>query len=116
LARAELGSETSGRPEWQRSLRHDAGVGGCTSFQSRTAASGASTSVSGGTTIVAPEWVKIVRTGSLLSGYQSKDGVTWTSVGAVTMAMSATVTIGLAVTSHDSTRLSKAVFESVGVK
>jgi hypothetical protein len=87
-----------------------------TSFQSRTAAGGVSTSVSGGTTIVAPEWVKIVRTGNVLSGYQSKDGVTWTAVGAITSAMSASVTIGLAVTSHDSTRLSKATFESVAVK
>jgi regulation of enolase protein 1 (concanavalin A-like superfamily) len=87
-----------------------------TSFQSRTAAGGVSTSVSGDTSIVAPEWVKIVRAGNVLNGYQSKDGVIWTSVGGVAIEMSGSVTIGLAVTSHDSTRLSKATFESVAVK
>ena len=60
-----------------------------------------STSVSGGTAIVVPGWVKIVRAGNLLSGYQSKDGVNWTPVGSANIAMGTSVMIGLAVTSHD---------------
>jgi regulation of enolase protein 1 (concanavalin A-like superfamily) len=89
-------------------------AGAGSSFQWRSAAGGFSTYVSGGAGIVAPEWVRVVRAGNVLSGYQSNDGVNWTSVGAVTIPMGTSVTIGLAVTSHDNTKLSKATFESVG--
>jgi regulation of enolase protein 1 (concanavalin A-like superfamily) len=88
-------------------------AGAGSSFQWRSAAGGLSTYVSGGAGIVAPEWVKIVRAGNVISGYQSSDGVNWTSIGAATIPMSTSVTIGLAVTSHDNTTLSKATFESV---
>jgi regulation of enolase protein 1 (concanavalin A-like superfamily) len=88
-------------------------AGAGSSFQWRSAAGGTSTYVSGGTGIVAPEWVKIVRAGNVLSGYQSSDGVNWTSTGMATIPMGTSVSIGLAVTSHDNTKLSKATFEWV---
>ena len=83
------------------------------SFQWRSTSGGVSSSVSGGAAIVAPEWLKIVRAGSMLTGYQSSDGVTWKSLASASVPMGASVAIGLAVTSHDSTKLAKGVFESV---
>jgi regulation of enolase protein 1 (concanavalin A-like superfamily) len=84
-----------------------------TAFQSRVSAGGTSTSVSGGAAIAAPYWVKIVRAGTVLTGYQSADGASWTRVGSVTIAMGPSVQLGVAVTSHDNTRLSKAVLEQI---
>jgi hypothetical protein len=88
-------------------------AGAGSSFQWRSASGGVSNSMSGGTAVVAPEWLKIVRAGSVLTGYQSSDGVTWKSVGSATVPMGASVRFGLAVTSHDNTKLAKAVFDSV---
>ncbi len=84
-----------------------------TAFQYRTTADALAASRSGGVAIRAPYWVKLSRVGDVIAGYQSADGSTWTSVGSVTMPLSASVTIGLAVTSHDNTRLSTATFEHV---
>jgi regulation of enolase protein 1 (concanavalin A-like superfamily) len=88
-------------------------AGAGSSFQWRSASGGSSSSVSGGTAVVAPEWVKIVRAGNVLTGYQSADGVSWTSIGSTTVSMGPSAYIGLAITSHDNTKLAKATFESV---
>jgi hypothetical protein len=50
--------------------------------------------------IPVPYWVKIERTGDLLTGSVSADGKTWAMVGQTTITMEAPVLIGLAVTSH----------------
>ena len=70
-----------------------------------------STGVGGGSTIVAPEWLKIVRAGNVISGYQSRDGVAWQLVGQATIPLGPSVSIGLAVTSHDNTKVATATFE-----
>jgi regulation of enolase protein 1 (concanavalin A-like superfamily) len=62
----------------------------------------------------APRWVRLVRSGSTLTGYQSSDGSTWTQVGSASLSMASTVYVGLAVTSH-STASSTATFDSVTV-
>jgi regulation of enolase protein 1 (concanavalin A-like superfamily) len=92
-----------------------AASGGAFQWRSAAGAAAADTS-SGGSTAVAPRWVKIVRAGNVLSGYQSTDGVSWTSVGTATISMGTSVTIGLAVTSHDNTKLARGTFESVALK
>ncbi len=61
----------------------------------------------------APYWVRIVRSGSTLSGYESADGATWTLVRSLSVPLGATVQIGLAVTSHDDTQLATAKFDHV---
>jgi fibronectin type 3 domain-containing protein len=62
----------------------------------------------------APYWVKLVRSGSIFTGYRSPDGTNWTQQGASqTINMPATVYIGLAVTSHNNSRLCQAVFDNV---
>ena len=65
--------------------------------------------------IAAPAWVKLARSGSTLTGFVSCDGTTWTPVGTDTVTMATTVYVGLAVTSHNNTLLSTAVFDHVVV-
>ena len=65
--------------------------------------------------IAAPEWVKVTRSGSTLTGFVSNDGTTWTAVGTDTVPMATTVYVGLAVTAHNNALLSAAVFDHVVV-
>jgi hypothetical protein len=78
--------------------------------------------VSTGTTqtgIAAPRWVKLTRTGNLLTAQHSADGVTWTDVVHATnptsdmVVMGGTIYIGLAVTSHAANVACTAVFSEV---
>ncbi|HLK10799.1 MAG TPA: galactose oxidase-like domain-containing protein, partial [Candidatus Binatia bacterium] len=88
--------------------------GNGSAFQRRTAAGGASTSTPG-PAADAPYWVRLVRSGSTVSAYAAPDGSTWTLVGSDTIALSTTVLVGLAVTSHDATLASTATFDNVTV-
>ena len=54
-----------------------------------------------------------VRAGTTVTGYQSADGATWTPIGSASIALGSTAFIGLAVTSHDNTRLGSASFTNV---
>ena len=49
----------------------------------------------GGSQSTAPRWVKLVRAGNLITGYESADGSTWTTVGSDTFTMGTTVLVGL---------------------
>ncbi len=85
-----------------------------TAFQYRTNFAGESETTppaSGGT----PRWVKLVRAGSTFRGYASSDGVTWTEAGTITVALPASVHVGLALTSHNDGVLGTAEFEQVSV-
>src|SRR5262245_60979370 len=66
-----------------------------TAFQYRTANGGSAASVAG-PMAAAPYWVKIVRSGSTVTGYTSSNGSTWTWVGSASISMGSTVQIGLA--------------------
>jgi len=48
----------------------------------------------------APRWVRLVRIGSRVTAYSSADGTAWTTIGSDTIALGATVFVGLAVTSQ----------------
>jgi len=84
------------------------------SFIRRTAPgnTSVSTTMSG---IAAPRWVRIVRSGNTLTGYESSDGSAWNVVGTDTISMSSTVYVGLAVTSHNNTTLTTAMVDNVAV-
>jgi hypothetical protein len=69
-----------------------------------------------GPQVTAPRWVKLVRTGNVITGYQSADGVTWTMVGSDTFAMGPDVLIGLAVTSHVAGTNATGVFDNVSIQ
>jgi hypothetical protein len=83
-----------------------------TAFQYRTSGGASAASITG-TTAAAPYWVKIVRTGDTITGYQSPNGSSWTRIGSASIPMGSTVYIGLAVSSHDNTRICTAAFDQV---
>jgi regulation of enolase protein 1 (concanavalin A-like superfamily) len=83
-------------------------------FQHRAAADGLSASTPGGDG-AAPGWVRLVRTGDTFVAYRSADGENWAIVGSRTIAMGATVHVGLALTSHDNAALARATFDGVAV-
>jgi hypothetical protein len=83
-----------------------------TALQYRTSA-GASAASIAGPLVTAPYWVKIVRSGNTITGSVSSNGSSWTTVGSVTLSLGTTVQIGLAVSSHNSSRLATGTFDNV---
>jgi M6 family metalloprotease-like protein len=65
--------------------------------------------------LTAPRWVRLEQRGGLFRGYQSADGNTWNLVGEDTLR-TATTLVGLAVTSHDNTEMTTAVFDNVTIQ
>jgi hypothetical protein len=84
-------------------------------FQRRAVAGDVSVSTAG-TLSAAPRWVKLQRNGNLFSAYESADGVTWTLVGTDTIAMGASVYVGLAVTSHATGASATCTFDNVAIQ
>jgi hypothetical protein len=69
------------------------------------------------TGIVAPQWVKLTRTGNAFTAQYSADGKTWTDIKnatgqvvSTTVLMGANVYIGLCTTSHDTARTTTAEY------
>jgi regulation of enolase protein 1 (concanavalin A-like superfamily) len=77
-------------------------------FQRRDVTGGVSVSTSGSLS-APPRWLRLDRSGSTFSAYESADGVTWTLVGTDTIPMAAQIYVGVAATSHDNTRTTTAV-------
>ena len=63
----------------------------------------------------APGWMRLVRKGEVLSAYLSDDGARWSLIESETVAMGATIYVGLAVTSHHSYATATASFSDVSV-
>lgn len=63
----------------------------------------------------APTWVRLTRAGNTFTASTSPDGVSWTVVGATTVAMNAQVYVGLCLCSHDPGTIATAVFDSVSI-
>ena len=96
-------------------VKPDGGV----EFMARPANGGDMSFVAGSTTTF-PVWLRLTRTGDQFVGEISSDGMSWTPVGSVTVAMASmnqfgNIVGGLAVTSHNPTVLNDAVFDNVGV-
>ena len=70
-------------------------------YRAATAGASAQAAMTAGT---APAWLKLTRRGSLLSAYTRTDAGSWQSLGNATIAMSSSVYVGIAVTSHDASR------------
>ena len=60
-------------------------------------------------------WVKLTRSGTVITGYTSTDGVSWTQVGAATVALGPDSEIGLFVSSHNGSQINTSVFDNVTV-
>lgn len=78
----------------------------------RTAPGATTTNVAYARSALPPRWLKLVRSGSTFTGYQSGDGTTWALVGSTTVSMTAAVQVGLAVGSQSS-RTTTARFSGV---
>jgi len=88
-------------------------AGGSTAFLSRPSTGGSVVSTAG-PAATAPCWVRLVRSGNTFTSSVSSDGVTWTQIGSpVTIAMSANVLIGFAVTSGSNAAADTAMVDSV---
>jgi hypothetical protein len=85
--------------------------GGRAALQSRATAGGATVSTS--QAAAAPRWIRLVRSGNTFTGYHGADGVNWSLVGSVTIAMTANVQVGLAVTAHNNATLCTTVIDNV---
>jgi len=83
------------------------------SFQYRKTAGG--TTANRPASGAAPQWVRLTRTGSVFVAAISADGAAWAPVGKATIAMPATVQIGLAVTSHSTALSAAATFDHVAI-
>ena len=55
-------------------------------------------------------WLRLNRVGNLFTGFGSYDGINWTQLGSVTIAMPAQIYLGLAVASHNTNQLTTAQF------
>jgi hypothetical protein len=67
------------------------------------------------TGLVAPYWVRLVRAGDTFTGYRAQFGTNWTQVGSIAFTMSTNQMAGLAVCSHDNTRLNSSAFANVSI-
>jgi alpha-galactosidase len=81
-------------------------------FQRRTS-TGGSSSHTAGTNTTAPYRVRLTRSGSRITAYESEAGTNWTQVGAVSISMPDPVYVGLMVTAHHDGSLCEARFENV---
>jgi regulation of enolase protein 1 (concanavalin A-like superfamily) len=84
---------------------------GSVEFMTRPSTGAATTWPTGGTQAT-PAWLKLTRTGMTVTGFVSPDGSAWSQVGTTNFGTGAAL-IGLAVTSHDATKLTTAVFDNV---
>jgi hypothetical protein len=85
-------------------------------FVRRTSTGGSSTGTQVTANTTPNNWVRLTRSGSNIASYKSADGTNWTQVGStVSITMSSSVLVGLAVSSVDDTVLNTATFDNVTI-
>jgi hypothetical protein len=82
-------------------------------LQQRSGTGASASGVTASSGLAAPYWVRLVRTGNTFASYLSADGANWTASGTTTVAMNASVYVGLAVCSVNNASLCQAQFDSV---
>lgn len=85
------------------------------SYQQR-GSGGADTARDSVTTVNLRRWLKLVKRGTAAEAYDSADGQHWEWLGTVNHNLPSSFYLGFAVSSHDNTKLCRAVFEEVSVK
>jgi regulation of enolase protein 1 (concanavalin A-like superfamily) len=83
-------------------------------FQRRTSTD-APTVHTGGPPGGAPQWLRLTRTGSVVTAFASPDGVAWSVIGSDVLSAEGPVYVGLAVSSHDLSRAAGAAFTNVTI-
>ncbi len=69
----------------------------------------------GDKSITMPIWLKLTRVDDVITAYSAKDGANWTKLNTCTIPMGTEVYAGLAVTSHESSKISTGVFDCLSV-
>lgn len=88
--------------------------GGNVIFSSRTTTGGTATVATVGAANAAPNnWLRLTRSGTIITAYRSANGVTWTNVGTVTLSSVTTLQAGLATSSGDTSNLATSGFDNV---
>ncbi len=88
---------------------------GGVAFQWRSAA-GATASAVTISSIAAPRWLELMRSGNGFAGFYSSDGLTWTQIGTTQIIpMPSSVLGGLAVSAHNNNVIATADFTNVSV-
>jgi phosphatidylserine/phosphatidylglycerophosphate/cardiolipin synthase-like enzyme len=90
-------------------------AGKALAFQRRRAAAGPTFATAGLTSILAPRWLRLDRSGDTFTAYQSTNGATWTYIGSDTIAMGPGVFVGLGGSSTSPTKTSTSTFDNVTV-
>ncbi len=83
-------------------------------FQFRSASGGASSNVYG-PSVAAPQWVRLIRTGTMITAYSSSNGTTWSLISSSTIAFGTVAYVGIATTSHNAAGATTAVVSQLGV-
>ena len=60
-------------------------------------------------------WLKLTKSGNVITAYVSANGTSWTQVATTVLALGATTEIGLFVTSHNGSAINTSVFDNVVV-
>lgn len=68
-----------------------------------------------GEAAIIPSWVRLTRTGDTFTGEISVDGKIWEQVDRITIPMSKTVSVGLALSAHNNSELNSSLFDNVAV-
>jgi enterochelin esterase-like enzyme/fibronectin type 3 domain-containing protein/regulation of enolase protein 1 (concanavalin A-like superfamily) len=79
-------------------------------YRSSTGGNSLNNAVTG---LVAPYWIRLVRSGDTFTAFRSVNGTSWTQHGSVTLTNLSTLYIGLAVTSHTNSQTCAATFDNV---
>ncbi|HYO08053.1 MAG TPA: Ig-like domain-containing protein [Tepidisphaeraceae bacterium] len=82
-------------------------------FTYRGSTGGSTTSTGAGAVSYPNNWLRLARVGNVLTGYRSTNGTDWTVVGSTTVTLGANVLLGMALTSHDTTKLATAQFRDL---
>jgi fibronectin type 3 domain-containing protein/regulation of enolase protein 1 (concanavalin A-like superfamily) len=83
-------------------------------FKERSTVGGVNNIVVGPATSFPDAWVRLTRVGNLFTGYYSTDGINWTELSSITLALPTTLDLGLAVASNDTTQTTTAVLRGYG--
>ena len=92
-------------------LKPDGGI----EFMARRAARELTEYLAGAVAPVPDPWLKLVRTGDLVTGWLSADGIEWMEVGSIVIPMSPDIIAALAVSSHSFSVVNTAIFDEVAV-
>jgi hypothetical protein len=90
--------------------------GGIVRFITRGSTGGSTSTVGSTTQTGAAVWLRLVRSGTSVTASVSGNGSSWRSIGSVSLALTSTSVVGLAVSSSDRTQRAVSWFDNVVVR